>query len=146
MIYYPKYLILLDPPMPEIMDAAQEQARKFHTGFEVISDPDGMEKAFKEADVVYAKSWGAMLTTDDANEGAKIIEKYKHWITDTKKMKLAKDDAIYMQPVAVLRRYVKVVERDQNGQPLLQAQLPDQVKDRHLAADVQVGGRFVKQQ
>jgi ornithine carbamoyltransferase len=96
-------VILAHPPefklMPEIMDAAREQARKYHSGFDVVSDPDGMEKAFKDADVVYAKSWGAMLTTEDANEGAKIIEKYKHWITDARKMKSAKDDAIYMHPL-----------------------------------------------
>ncbi len=96
-------VVLVHPPefklMPDIMDAAREQARKFHTGFDVLSDADGMEKAFKDADVVYAKSWGAMLTTEDANEGAKIIEKYKHWITDTRKMKVAKDDAIYMHPL-----------------------------------------------
>jgi N-acetylornithine carbamoyltransferase len=96
-------VVLAHPPefklMPDIMDAAREQARKFHTGFEVISDPNGMEKAFKDADVIYAKSWGAMLTTEDANEGAKIIDKYKHWITDEKRMKLAKDDAIYMHPL-----------------------------------------------
>ena len=96
-------VVLAHPPefklMPEIMDMAQEQARKFHTGFDVISDPDGMEKAFKDADVVYAKSWGAMLTTEDANEGSKIISQYKHWITDTKKMQVAKDDAIYMHPL-----------------------------------------------
>jgi ornithine carbamoyltransferase len=96
-------VVLAHPPefklMPEIMEAAKEQARKFHAGFEVVSDPDGMEKAFKDADVVYAKSWGAMMTTEDANEGAKIIEKYKHWITDSKKMKAAKDDAIYMHPL-----------------------------------------------
>jgi len=96
-------VVLVHPPefklMPEIMDAAREQARKFHSGFEVMSDPDGMEKAFKEADVVYAKSWGAMLTTEDANEGAKIIDKYKHWITDARKMRVAKDDAIYMHPL-----------------------------------------------
>ncbi len=96
-------VVLAHPPefklMPDIMDAAREQAKKFHTGFEVISDPDGMEKAFKDADVVYAKSWGAMMTTEDAVEGGKIIEKYKHWITDGKKMKAAKDDAIYMHPL-----------------------------------------------
>jgi ornithine carbamoyltransferase len=96
-------VILAHPPefklMPDIVDAAREQARKFHSGFDIISDPDGMEKAFKDADVVYAKSWGAMMTTEDANEGAKIIEKYKHWITDTQKMKAAKDDAIYMHPL-----------------------------------------------
>jgi N-acetylornithine carbamoyltransferase len=94
---------LVHPPefklMPEIMEAAQEQARKFHTGFDVVSDPNGMEMAFKDADVVYAKSWGAMLTTEDAAEGARIIEKYKHWITDAAKMRAAKDDAIYMHPL-----------------------------------------------
>jgi ornithine carbamoyltransferase len=96
-------VVLVHPPefklMPEIMDGAREQARKFHSGFEVISDPDGMERAFKDADVVYAKSWGAMMTTEDANEGAKIIDKYKHWITDARKMKVARDDAIYMHPL-----------------------------------------------
>jgi N-acetylornithine carbamoyltransferase len=94
---------LVHPPefklMPDIMEAAREQARRFHAGFDVIADADGMEKAFKDADVVYAKSWGAMQTTEDAAEGAKIIEKYKHWITDTKKMRAAKDDAIYMHPL-----------------------------------------------
>ena len=96
-------VVLVHPPefklMPDIMEAAREQARKFHSGFEVMSDPDGTEKAFKDADVVYAKSWGAMLTTEDANEGAKIIDKYKHWITDARKMRAAKDDAIYMHPL-----------------------------------------------
>jgi N-acetylornithine carbamoyltransferase len=58
-----------------------------------------MEKAFQDADVVYAKSWGAMLTTEDANEGAKIISQYKHWITDAQKLSVAKDDAIYMHPL-----------------------------------------------
>jgi ornithine carbamoyltransferase len=96
-------VVLAHPPefklMPDIVSAAQEQAKKFHTGFEIISDPNGMEKAFKDADVIYAKSWGAMMTTEDANEGAKIIDKYKHWITDEKKMALAKDDSIYMHPL-----------------------------------------------
>jgi len=39
------------------------------------------------------------VTTEDAAQGAKIIEKYKHWITDAKKMGAAKDDAIYMHPL-----------------------------------------------
>jgi ornithine carbamoyltransferase len=94
---------LVHPPefklMPEVMDAAAEQARTFHTNLDVISDADGMEKAFKGADVIYAKSWGAMLTTEDAEQGAKIISKYKNWITDSKKMSAAKDDAIYMHPL-----------------------------------------------
>jgi ornithine carbamoyltransferase len=58
-----------------------------------------MEKAFKDADVVYAKSWGPLLTTTDAEEGKRIQDQYKDWITDVRKMKLAKDDAIYMHPL-----------------------------------------------
>ncbi len=94
---------LVHPPefrlMPEIMDQAEAEARKAGVGFEVISDPDGMEKAFKDADIIYAKSWGAMVHTPNAEEGAKIIKKYEHWITDERKMALAKPDAIYMHPL-----------------------------------------------
>jgi ornithine carbamoyltransferase len=93
-------LTLAHPPefklMPEIMDQAKEQARKYGTGFEVVED---MGEGFKDADIVYAKSWGPLLTTKDPEEGKKIQDKYQDWITDEKKMKLAKEDAIYMHPL-----------------------------------------------
>lgn len=93
-------VVLAHPPefklMPDIMEQAQEQARKFNTGFEVV---DNMEEAFKDADIVYAKSWGPLLTTSNNDECAKIIKKYDSWITDELKMALAKDDAIYMHPL-----------------------------------------------
>jgi ornithine carbamoyltransferase len=93
-------VVLAHPPefrlMPEIMEQAQEQARKFGTGFEVMDD---MEAAFKDADIIYAKSWGAMVHTPDVEEGAKIISRYNHWITDERKMSLAKQDAIFMHPL-----------------------------------------------
>jgi ornithine carbamoyltransferase len=96
-------VVLAHPPefklMPDIMEQAQEQARKYHTGFEVISDKDGMQKAVEDADVVYAKSWGPLLVTDDPDEGKKIQDQYKHWITDANLMRVAKDDAIYMHPL-----------------------------------------------
>jgi ornithine carbamoyltransferase len=85
--------------MPNILGQAQEQAKKFGTAFEIVSDPNGMEKAFKDADVIYAKSWGPLLTTADKTEGKKIQDSYKHWITNETKMKLAKPDAIYMHPL-----------------------------------------------
>ena len=68
---------LAHPPefklMPEIMEQAQEQARKFNTGFEVVDD---MEEACKDADIIYAKSWGPLLTTQDPEEGKRIQDKY----------------------------------------------------------------------
>ncbi|MDP3721294.1 MAG: ornithine carbamoyltransferase [Anaerolineaceae bacterium] len=93
-------IVLAHPPefilMPEIMDQAYEQARKFNVGFEVTDD---MDAAFKDADVVYPKSWGALVHTSDAEEGARIISKYKSWITDERRMALAKPDAIFMHPL-----------------------------------------------
>jgi len=93
-------VVLAHPPefklMPEIMEQAKEQARLAGAGFEVTDD---MEAAFKDADIVYAKSWGPLLTTQDPAEGKVIQDKYKHWITDQRKMDLAKPDAIYMHPL-----------------------------------------------
>ena len=82
--------------MPDIVEQAKEQAKKFGTSFEIVHD---MTEGFKDADVVYAKSWGPLLTTANADEGKRIQDQYKDWITDSKKMKAAKKDAIYMHPL-----------------------------------------------
>jgi ornithine carbamoyltransferase len=93
-------LVLAHPPefnlMPEIMDQAREQARKYNTNFEVVDD---MEAASMNADILYAKSWGPLLTTTDPDEGKRIQDQYQDWITDERKVALAKEDAIYMHPL-----------------------------------------------
>ena len=93
-------VVLAHPPefklMPEIMDQAQAEAKKAGVGFDVVTD---MDEAFKDADIVYAKSWGPLVTTTDLDEGKAITDKYSDWITNEKRMKLAKDDAIYMHPL-----------------------------------------------
>ena len=123
-------VVLAHPPefrlMPDIMEQAEAQAKKFGSAFEVISDKDGMEKAFKGADVIYAKSWGAMVHTPDPDEGAKIIQKYSHWITDEKKMKLARPDAIYMHPLPADRN-VEVTDGVMDGP---QSVVYDQAENR----------------
>jgi N-acetylornithine carbamoyltransferase len=82
--------------MPEIVAQAEENARHAHGSFEILEDFD---EGFRDADVVYAKSWGAMLTTTDEQESKAIGDKYTDWITDERRMALAKDDAIYMHPL-----------------------------------------------
>ena len=93
-------VVLAHPPefqlMPEVMDQAREQARKYKTGFDVV---DNMDEAFADADVIYAKSWGPLMTTHDPEEGKQLQDKYADWITDERKMALAKDDSIYMHPL-----------------------------------------------
>jgi len=90
-------VVLAHPPefklMPEIMDMASENARKYKVGFEVT---DNMDEAFKDADVVYPKSWGPLVVTTDKAEGKALTEKYKSWITDQRRMDLTKEDSIYM--------------------------------------------------
>ncbi|MCC6192197.1 MAG: ornithine carbamoyltransferase [Anaerolineales bacterium] len=90
-------VVLAHPPefklMPEIMDQARDNARRYHVGFDVTDD---MDAAFKGADVVYPKSWGPLLTTTTNDEGRTAIEKYHSWITDQRRMSRARADCIYM--------------------------------------------------
>ena len=79
--------------MPDIVQQAKDNVRQFGGSFEIMDDFDA---GFKDADVIYAKSWGALLTTDDDAESARIGSQYTDWITDERRMALAKDSAIYM--------------------------------------------------
>jgi N-acetylornithine carbamoyltransferase len=90
-------VVLAHPPefklMPDIMGMARENAKKFHVGFDVT---DNMDEAFQEADIVYPKSWGPLVTTTGKEEGKTLIEEYRSWITDQRRMNLAKEDCLYM--------------------------------------------------
>lgn len=93
-------VVLAHPPefelMPDIMDQAREMARKYNTGFEVVHD---MKEACEDADVIYAKSWGPLVTTQDPEEGKRIQDKYADWVANDELMALGKDDVIYMHPL-----------------------------------------------
>jgi N-acetylornithine carbamoyltransferase len=92
--YPPEFML-----MPEIVEQAKEQAKIYGSNFEIIDSKDGMTEACKDADVIYAKSWGPLLTTNDKVEGKKLQDMYKNWIMDDAKLKVAKKDAIYMHPL-----------------------------------------------
>ncbi len=89
---YPKEFML----MPEIEAEAKAQAKKFGTGFEIVHD---MDEGCRDADVIYAKSWGPLLTTSDPVKGKELQDSYKDWIMDQRRLNLAKEDAIYMHPL-----------------------------------------------
>jgi N-acetylornithine carbamoyltransferase len=82
--------------MPDIVGQAKDLAKQYKTGFDQVDD---MSAAFKDGDVIYAKSWGPLLTTTDAEKGKQMQDQHKDWITDAKKMKVAHSDAIYMHPL-----------------------------------------------
>jgi N-acetylornithine carbamoyltransferase len=81
---------------PEILEQAEANARAAHGSFEIVED---FEEGMHGADVVYAKAWGAMVTTPDHEESKKISDKYQDWIVDARRMEMADEDAIYMHPL-----------------------------------------------
>jgi len=91
---------LVRPPefklMPDIVEQARENARKHHGSFEIMDD---FEAGMRDSDIIYAKSWGPLLTTTDPEEGKRITDQYKDWITDERRIAMAADDAIYMHPL-----------------------------------------------
>lgn len=80
--------------MPEVIEIAKKNAKKYGSKFEIVND---MDEACKDADVIYAKGWGPIMHVgDDAVAGVKMIEENPGWVVDSRRMKLAKEHAIYM--------------------------------------------------
>jgi len=96
--------------IPDVVDLAKKNAKKSGGTFEVVSS---MNDAFRNADVVYPKSWAPfsvmqrrtpLLHAGD-RDGLKALEKeclannarFKNWECDAKKMKLTRGgEALYM--------------------------------------------------
>ena len=91
---------LVHPPefelMPDLLAQAAENARRSGGSLERM---DAFDDGLRGADVVYAKSWGALLTAKDDADGAAIASRYTDWITDERRMVLAAEDAIFMHPL-----------------------------------------------
>ncbi len=97
MTRYGMHVRLVHPPeyqlMPELVDQARANARASGGSLELMDD---MDAGFRAADIVYPKSWGCWLTTEDTATSAQIGSKYSDWIADERRMALAQPDAIYM--------------------------------------------------
>ncbi len=91
---------LVHPPEFELptdfVDQARENARAARGSLELM---DEFDAGFQGADVVYAKSWGALLTAKDDADGAAIAKKYTDWITDDRRMALAAEHSLFMHPL-----------------------------------------------
>ena len=91
---------LVHPPefelMPEILAQAQDNVRRSHGSLERLDDFDA---GIRGSEIVYAKSWGAMLQATDDADGAAIAARHTDWITDERRMATAAQDAIFMHPL-----------------------------------------------
>jgi ornithine carbamoyltransferase len=97
---YGMHVRLVHPPefrLPqEYVDQAAENARRSGGSFELMDD---FEAGMRGADIVYAKSWGALLTATSEEEGAATAKRYTDWITDERRMAMAAEDSIFMHPL-----------------------------------------------
>ena len=93
----PEYTLMKGP-----MEYARAMATEYGTKFEVV---DNMDDAFKDADIVYPKSWGIESLFHNPQEALEISKNYKSWICDERRMGLAKKEAIYMHCLPADRGY-----------------------------------------
>ena len=100
------HVTLAHPPEYKLMENSLQKAKQFaeehDSKLEIV---DNMDAAFENADIVYPKSWGIESLFHKPEEALEISKKYKDWICDEKRMKLANKDAIYMHCLPADRRY-----------------------------------------
>jgi N-acetylornithine carbamoyltransferase len=120
-------LRLVHPPefqlMPEIVEQCKENARRAHADFEILHDFD---EGFRETDVIYAESWGALVTTTDEVEGSRLTRQHESWITDERRMSTAHEGAIVRQSLPADRN-VEVTDEVIDGP---QSAVYDQAENR----------------
>ncbi|MGB0496001.1 MAG: N-acetylornithine carbamoyltransferase, partial [Kangiellaceae bacterium] len=88
------------------MKLAQKQAEENGGSFNVTHD---IEEAYSGADIVYAKSWGALPYFGNWEAEKKIRDQYKHFIVDQQKMDLTNDGKF--SHCLPLRRNIKATDQ-----------------------------------
>jgi ornithine carbamoyltransferase len=90
-------VVVAHPPgwdlMPEVVRTAEESATQGGGSLTFVTD---MDEAFRDADVVYPKSWGRLDLFTDEPAALAASNRHKDWICDARRMSLAKPDALYM--------------------------------------------------
>jgi N-acetylornithine carbamoyltransferase len=90
-------VVVAHPPGFELMPEVRERAAAAaEAGGGTLSYVEDMQEAFRDADVVYPKSWGSLGAFADERAGLAQAEAYRDWICDGAHMQLAKPDALYM--------------------------------------------------
>jgi ornithine carbamoyltransferase len=97
---------LAHPPeytlMENIVNEARSNAQDSGGSFTIVNS---MDEAFEGADIVYPKSWGIEELFSRPEEALAISARYKDWIADERRMKLANRNAIYMHCLPADRGY-----------------------------------------
>ena len=88
--------------MPKCLDTARQHAAENGSKFDIV---DSMDAACEGADIVYAKSWGPIMVTEEPQAVQAMCDEHKDWICDEQRMALAKKKSIYMHCMPIDRGY-----------------------------------------
>jgi N-acetylornithine carbamoyltransferase len=102
MLLCPEQAYRLDP---RFENAAEDHAAEYGGSFSITHDID---EAYSGADVVYAKSWGALPFYGQPGQEWELRKNYRHFIVDEEKMGLT-NDALFSHCLP-LRRNVKATD------------------------------------
>lgn len=89
----------------EIIEELKTRSQQAHGSLSVVHTQD---EAFENADIICAKSWGALNYYGNWSEEKNIRDTLKHWIVDEQKMQLT-NNALFMHCLPV-RRNVEVTD------------------------------------
>ena len=94
------------PPEYWLMGHVMERARALaQEGGGSITEVEDMDAGFEGAQVVYPKSWGAEHLFGNEREALALNARYKDWICDDRRMRIASRDSIYMHCLPADRGY-----------------------------------------
>ena len=99
-------LVIARPPEYRLMEHVMERARTLATeAGGSITEVEDMNEGFEGASVVYPKSWGAEHLFGKEEEALALNARYKDWICNEERMRIASADAIYMHCLPADRGY-----------------------------------------
>lgn len=88
--------------MPKCLDSARQHASENGTKFEIVDD---MDAAIEDGDIIYAKSWGPIMQTEEPAAVQAMCDQYQDWIYNERRLALAKPKSIYMHCMPIDRGY-----------------------------------------
>jgi len=125
--------------MPKCLQAAQDHAAEAGTKFEIV---DSMDAGIEDADIVYAKSWGPIMVTEEPAEVQAMCDEHKDWICDQRRMELAKDKSIYMHCMPVDRGFEATDEVLDGPQSVIYDEAENRLHVQKAIMALTMGGRL----
>lgn len=124
--------------MPHVMEKARQFAEAAGT---TITETHDMDEAFRDADILYPKSWGPIMVTEDEPVVEAMAAKHADWHVTTEKMALAKKHAVYMHCMPIDRGHEADGDVIDGPQSIIYKQAENRLHIQKALMALVMGGR-----